>query len=315
MKSEQKRLLVISLVVVLGVFFFAFGEEMAAITLGNSTGYVSAGKYENITVLYELPGYTGSQGCDLTLSYFLKSAGRDTEVIVGSVYHSNSQNSMTGRFPVFYVTEPGEYELEMEISYRQGPMMWKNAVLKINGVQGETPQPGNGSSGNGSGNNSGTGNGTGGSGNGGQPVVIGNGETGFIEIIPGGSNSGGGSQNQSNDGNNSNNSNAEQGGDGEEKKTKHGLEYNPPKSMKEALENFIDFFWRLLTGEISLMDILKALIDAIIDIINGDFDFDAFLKVIFYALILIIVLVVAVLGVYLILKLVILKYMTKRRNN
>jgi hypothetical protein len=323
MKSEQKRLLVISLVIVLGVCFFAFGEEMASITFGNSTGYLRAVTGENITVSYDLPGVSGVSHCIISCWYMPENSNSldDDSVAVGEYRHSGS-GRMVGSFPAFKIHALGDYRLKIECEYHYSNgssfSSTKTAVLNITqGNAGNGSSGGNSGGGNVAGGNNGTGNGSSGG--------------AWIEVIPAGGGNGSDGKN-SGDGNgieiiqvnhdydfdsdpDLSEGDLHKDNSSDESVNAHKVhDFVVPKNLKEFFENMFRNLWAILTGELSLMDILKALIDAVVDVINNRFDWEALLKLIFYALILIIVIAVAVSGVYLILKLVILKYMKKRRN-
>ena len=293
--KETKKLLLISFLIVMAGLFIIHGEEMAAITIGQ-TNWVSVTGNESIAASYQIPGRADSKSCEVELMYY-RQDGTGGTTSVGSVIHSNSKSVMTGTFPMFKIANNGYYELVMEITHtledNQKTTTWQKVTLNVTTATGYVPD-GNGGSNN---NNSSDYNGSGG-----QPIIIGGDSGSSIEII--GNSSKNGSTNGSNNGsNNTENVSGNRDDDGNFLGPKWSISI--PKSLKEMVERFFEnmkTLKRLINGEVSLADVFKDMWEAVLDIIENGMDLENLPKFLANLLIIAAVLAAAVLVVYFILK-------------
>jgi len=297
MKAETKKHLIISLIIVLSVVFLVYGEEMASITVGNSTGYLTAAINQNITVSYNLAGHSSYAYCDVELSYQPENGTYLDSMVIGSFRHANPGSQLTGEFPAFSVSQAGNYTMIVQRTYgnlSDDVVRYDKVALRI--ILYIPEGGGNGSGGSSGGTNDSSGNDHG-NGSGGSSIeVIPGGPdrvAGAIVVIPG--NGGSGPSDETiPEYTIELESVLDRDGSFNGKK----LGFQMPKSLKEAISNFLNTLWALFTGEISIMDIFGALWDVIMDILENGLDLETVFEVLFYLLLIAIALAVAVIIIY-----------------
>ncbi|MDY0292558.1 MAG: hypothetical protein RBR02_09520 [Desulfuromonadaceae bacterium] len=284
MKDETRKALIISIIVVLVALFLYSGEEMASVIIGKG-GTLHVDQFEDITVQYDVLVKENSSYCDMTL-YLTNRSNSQDETIMGSYTHYNVKypNRMIGSFGPFNVSKTGNYTLVLESSYPSGSAIFTKTNMDVHGISWNNSTNGTPGSSDGSGNSTG----------GGSVIVItqnGSNSSG-IEIISGNDSSGAGGS--SNDTQNSSSGNDDDG---------NNPEFKLPEKITDLLKNFIKNLKKLLNGEISLLDVFKALLKALS---SGDF-----WDILLYFLIVIIIIAIAVVLVYVILKIFLMRYLTR----
>jgi hypothetical protein len=313
MDPKNKKILTYAILIVAVGFLVCYGQEMAVYLQKDVYGgSVNASVNENITIEYNLTagaggGYKAGTIFDYKIGICTNGDPyNESNIKWKSTHRAVLGSKMTGSFDPIKYSSSGRYQIVVVENFTEvGKNNFGEGYHFINVTIGGTGGDGSGnvnfvpSDDNNSINNP-DGNGSGQ--NGGGKVVLVDGGSG------GNGNSGGGNGSDKNVGPGLDGKNSD-GDPGSILKDKNGnqLKLEIPKSLKEFFENIFNLLGAVLRGNVSLWDLVKAVIegipDLINDILNGDFDWKSLLMTLIYAIVAGLVLTVLVIIAYYALKL------------